>query len=646
MCGIFGIIDRKGLTAGDADLLKTMAACLHHRGPDGEGFHVAEHAAIGMRRLSIIDLAGGWQPLWNEDRSIAMVANGEVYNFVELRKDLESRGHRFNTHSDCETIVHLYEEHGRDCVRHLRGMFAFALMDLKNRRMLIVRDRIGEKPLFLAEQGDRIVFASELSALVGSGVVDFSMDPVAVHEYLHWGFVPEPRSPVVGTRKLPPACMLEISLDPWSVRESCWWTPLDRGPIEGNPREVIRETLEDVMRLVVRSDVPVGVALSGGVDSSLIAALAKRHVTQPLHAFSIGYTTGGRFDESGLAADFARQLGIPHHITKMSEVDVVSSFARVCARRDEPISDISGPAYLKVMEHARAEGVPVMLTGQGGDELFWGYDFIRDGVAQTHRKRALREGRLGISAYARPKPPVISYEGLIGWALSGFGVGIGLQEWMRDRSTSPDRMIFWDQRPMWRNASRAERTIGTPEYLESIRDSDASHPFTDPRFKERPDLAATELLLRTYLLSNGINQCDRLSMAASVECRLPLVDYRLVEVVMGLRMRMEDWRDPPKAWLIDATRDLLPDAIFNRRKRGFTTPWKRWMTAIANRHVMHLHDGELKRAGILSVQGVEFVSNPFDVLGRPRPLSMPIIVLEEWARGMAAKRREFVRARR
>ena len=148
--------------------------------------------------------------------------------------------------------------------------------------------------------------------------------------------------------------------------------------------------------------------------------------------------------------------------------------------------------------------------------------FIRDGVAQTHRKRALREGRAGIAAYARPKAPVISYEGLIGWALSGFGVGIGLTEWMRDRSTSPDRMIFWDQRPMWRDATRAERVIGTPEYLQSVRQADAAHPFTDPRFKQRPDLAATELLLRTYLLSNGINQCDRLSMAASVECRLQI----------------------------------------------------------------------------------------------------------------------------
>lgn len=646
MCGIFGILDRKGLSPDDAGLLKALADSMVHRGPDGEGFHSEANAAIGMRRLAIIDLQGGWQPLWNEDRSIALVANGEVYNFVELRKDLEARGHRFRTNSDCETIIHLYEEHGRDCVHHLRGMFAFALLDIRNRRALIVRDRLGEKPLFLAEREGRLVFASELASLVGSGAVEFRMDPFAAHEFFHWGFVPEPRSPVLGTRKLPPAGMLEISLDPWSVRESVWWTPEGKGPVDGDPAELIRAKLEDVMRIIVRSDVPVGVALSGGVDSSLIAALAKRHVTQPLHAFSIGYTTGGRFDESGKAAEFAAQLGIPHHVVKMSEEDALGSFARVCVRRDEPIADLSGPAYLAVMELARSKDVPVMLTGQGGDELFWGYDFIVRGVAQTHRKRDMLAGRVGFTDYVRPKPPVLSYEGLIGWVLSGFGLGIGYHEWVRDRGTPADRMVFWDSRPNWWNAAHAERQVGTPEYLRQVAAHDPAHPFIDPASATRPDLVATKALLRTYLLSNGINQCDRLSMAASVECRLPFVDYELVELVMGLRMRSEDWRGAPKQWLVDATRDLLPAEIFERRKRGFTTPWKRWLQAIAGRHGFHLRDGELMRAGFISDHGADVLANPIDALGRPRALSLQAMVLEEWARGMAGKGRDAVARRR
>lgn len=599
-----------------------------------------------MRRLAIIDLQGGWQPLWNEDRTVCLVANGEIYNFVELRRTLEARGHRFATSSDCETIVHLYEEHGRDCVHHLRGMFAFALLDLVRQRMLIVRDRLGEKPLFLAETGDRIVFASELAALVGSGVVDFQVDPVAAHEFFHWGFVPEPRSPVLGTRKLPPASMLEISLDPWQVRESIWWTPDAKGPVEGDPAELIRAKLEDTMRILVRSDVPVGVALSGGVDSSIIAALAKRFVTQPLHAFSIGYSAGGRFDESALAAEFAAELGIPHHVSKMSERDAVDSFARVCVRRDEPIADLAGPAYLAVMESARSLGVPVMLTGQGGDELFWGYDFIVRGVHQTLRKRELLAGRAGFLDYVRPRAPVLSYEGLIGWLLSGFGLGIGYHELRRDRTTPHDRMIFWDSRPQWWSASDAERRAGTPEYLRTIAGHDAAHPFRGPETLHRPDLVATRSLLRTYLLSNGIDQCDRLSMAASVECRLPLVDYELVELVMGLRMRIQDWRDPPKSWLIAAARDLVPQRIITRRKRGFTIPWRRWLRAIAERDGARLLDGELVRAGILSPEGAASLRSPIDALGRPRPLSFQAMVFEAWAQGMADRGRGAASVRR
>jgi asparagine synthase (glutamine-hydrolysing) len=640
MCGILGIIDRKGLGVADHALLQRLAAALHHRGPDGEGFHVSPHAAIGMRRLSIIDLEGGWQPLWNEDRSVAVVANGEIYNFVELRRELEARGHRFATHSDCETIVHLYEEHGPDCAKRLRGMFAFALLDLNRKRVLIVRDRLGEKPLFFAEFGDRLVFASELTALVGSGAIDFKMDPLAVHEYFHWGFVPEPRSPVLGTRKLPPASMLEISLDPWSVRESVWWRPEDVRPVEGEPSELIRAKLEETMRMLVRSDVPVGVALSGGVDSSVIVALAKRHVTQPLHAFSIGYTTGGRFDESAQAAEFARELGIPHHVAKISEEDALNSFARVCVRRDEPIADLSGSAYLSVMELARSKGVPVMLTGQGGDELFWGYDFIVRGVAQTHRKHAMLAGRAGFLDYVRPKPPVLSYEGLIGWMLSGLGLGIGYHELRRDRGTPADRMVFWDSRPNWWSAAAAERDVTTQEFARAVRDHDPAHPFIDAESARRPDLVATKALLRTYLLSNGIDQCDRLSMAASVECRLPFVDYELVELVMGLRMRLQDWREQPKSWLIGATRDMIPARIFERRKRGFTTPWKRWLCAIAGRHGSHLRDGELVRGGVLSQHGADVLAHPIDMLGRPRALSLQAMVLEEWARGMAQKARD------
>jgi asparagine synthase (glutamine-hydrolysing) len=256
MCGIFGIINRNGLADGDRDLVRRLAAALVHRGPDGEGFAESGPVAVGMRRLAIIDLEGGWQPLWNEDESIAMVANGEVYNFVELRRDLEARGHRFRTGSDCETIIHLYEEHGSECVKHLRGMFAFALHDRRNGKVLIARDRIGEKPLYITGNGDRIVFASEMRGLVGAGAVPFEIDPAAVNLYLHYGFVPEPWAAVKGVRKLGAGHLLEISLEPWSVRERRWWAMEDAPPIDADPASTVRDMLEEVRRSRGRG--PVG----------------------------------------------------------------------------------------------------------------------------------------------------------------------------------------------------------------------------------------------------------------------------------------------------------------------------------------------------------------------------------------------------
>jgi asparagine synthase (glutamine-hydrolysing) len=637
MCGIFGIIDRKGLREGDRGMLAALAKGLVHRGPDGEGLHVGEHAAIGMRRLSIIDLEGGWQPLWNEDRSIALVANGEVYNFVELRAELEQRGHRFATGSDCETIVHLYEELGAECVHRLRGMFAFALIDFAKRKMIVVRDRIGEKPLYLAEQGDRIVFASELVALVAARAVPFEIDPAAVHEYFHWGLVPEPRSAVVGTRKLPAGCMLEISFDPWSVRERRWWDMAAVPEVPGDPGQAIKQVLDEVSRLIIRSDVPVGVALSGGADSAVIAALAARGYGGTVQGFTVGFDDHGRHDESAMAAETARYLGIPHHVVRLSPDDVVRTFPRVNLRRDDPLSDLSGPSYLAVMELARSHGVPVILSGQGGDELFWGYPFIRDAMRQSLRKREMLAGRVGMGSYVGFRRPYLSHEGLIEWLSSGFGLGIGWREWQRDRTTHPDRMIFWDERRAWWQAHALEPRLCTPGFMERTRAVDPAAIFTGAQLWERPDLAMTRLQIQTYLLSNGIDQCDRLSMAASVECRIPLVDYRLVEVTLGLRRRFpDDWKLPRKEWMLEATRGLVPDEIFRRRKRGFGAPWHRWGPAIFKAYGSQLLDGELRRAGILSESGARALTSPIDWLGRPRPLAMPTLMLEQWARGMRA----------
>ena len=637
MCGIFGIIDRRGLADADLAAMSALAEGLRHRGPDDEGRHRHDRVGLGMRRLSIIDLASGSQPLWNEDRTVCVVANGEIYNFVELRAELEARGHGFATGSDCETIVHLYEELGAGCAARLRGMFAFALHDLRAGKLLLVRDRLGEKPLYLAERDGRVTFASELGALLRAQAVPFEPDPVAIHEYLHWGFVPEPRSAVRGTRKLPAGGMLEIRLEPWSVTERTWWSALDAPPIDGDPAEAVARTLDEVARIVVRSDVPVGVALSGGIDSALVASMAARSGAGAC-AFTVGYGGRDRHDETEMAAATARDLGLPHHRITVSPADVAAGFPRMCGLRDEPNADISGPGYLALMEASRAAGVPVLLMGQGGDELFWGYGWTRTAIRETERKRRLLTGGAGPADYLRVTRPPQSLTGSIDWLLGGMGLGDGIRALRRDRSAPPGRIVFWDQRRAWHDAAASEARVMEARFLRDAAGTDPAAAFTPGTLPERVDLAITDLLLRTYLLSNGLDQCDRLSMAASVECRVPLVDYRLVETVIGLRKRHQDWKDRrPKAWLLEAAGRHVPPEVFRRRKRGFTPPWRQWTEAIFAAHGAELEDGLLCALGLLRPDAAAGLARrPIDALGRPDPVAMPLLMLESWAR--AARR--------
>ena len=289
MCGITGIVSNDPVKQLDLDRVIQMSEAMVHRGPDGAGEFHDRHVALAMCRLSIIDVAHGWQPLYNEDQSIVLIANSEIYNYVELCSTLRTRGHQFRTGSDSEVIVHLYEEHGADCVQHLRGMFAFALWNQRSRTLLLARDRMGEKPLYLYEQKGQLTFASELKSLLRSGLVSFELDPVAVDLYFHYQYVPEPMTPLKGIRKLPAAHTLTVTSDPWEVREACYWRMEDAPALHEDPATLIRNELEAVSDIVIRSDVPVGIGLSGGIDSSAVAALASRKYPGKIHAFSVGY---------------------------------------------------------------------------------------------------------------------------------------------------------------------------------------------------------------------------------------------------------------------------------------------------------------------------------------------------------------------
>lgn len=637
MCGIAGIVSSGRIGPRDLAALGAMNDCLRHRGPDGEGHFNDDHVALAMRRLSIIDLASGWQPLYNEDRSLAIVANGEIYNYVELRKQLKDRGHRLATEGDIETILHLYEEHGLDCVQHLRGMFAFALWDSRRRRLVLARDRMGEKPLYLYEQNGRLIFASEMKALLRSGIVPFELDPTAVNLYFHYQYVPEPMTPLKGVRKLDAASLLVIDVEPWKVEEHRYWRMEDAPPIEGDPAKLIREQLETVSEIVIRSDVPVGVALSGGLDSSAIAALAQKKYPGTMHAFSVGYTGSPESDERADARALADHIGIPFHDVELTTSEMVSSFPGLVYLRDDPIADIAGHGYYSVMKLARDHNVPVVLQGQGGDELFWGYGWVQAAAQASARKLQHTNNAFGtLPQYVNLNlPGGLSRGQLSEWA---YALG-GLREsWMslrRDKSSSPDQMVFYDLVSDFRASMEETRTLFTKSFAEQINGNTATGLFTFDRPWPNIDVTLTRLICDTYLRENGVTQGDRLGMASSIEMRLPLLDHRLVETVIGLRKAHTDVDQPPKAWFKAALKDLLPEHVINRPKRGFSPPVLEWHRALFATHGSSLPDGYLRQHEVLNPDCAQSLSTGQVPASAITPLSFKALVLEQWCRRMS-----------
>jgi asparagine synthase (glutamine-hydrolysing) len=591
---------------------------------------------LAMRRLSIIDLDGGWQPLYNEDRSLALVANGEIYNFIELRRRLESQGHRFNTNSDCETILHLYEEHGLDFVQHLRGMYAFALWDSKRKRLVLARDRMGEKPLYLYETKGRLLFASEIKALLASGLVPFELDPAAVNLYFHYQYVPEPMTPLKGVRKLDAACLLTVDVDPWKVEERGYWRMDDAPPLEGDPATLIREQLETVSEIVIRSDVPVGISLSGGLDSSAIAALAARKYPGTMRAFSIGYPGRLENDERSDARALAGALGMPFHDAELTTSEMVSFFPELVYWRDDPIADIAGFGYYSVMKLAREQNVPVVLQGQGGDELFWGYGWVQAAAHASARKLERANNPVGtLPRYVDVNlPGGLSRVQLAEWAHGLGGLRESWESLRRDRHTSPDQMVFYDLVPDFRASMLEAGALFTKSFGEQINGTTATSLFTFARPWPNIDVTLTRLICDTYLRENGVTQGDRLGMASSIEMRLPLLDHRLIETVIGLRKAHTDVDQPPKAWFKAALRDVLPQDVINRPKRGFSPPVMEWHRALFAAYGGALADGYLRQSEILTKESAQHLSNgPFPDYSTT-PLSFKALVLEQWCREM------------
>lgn len=600
MCGIAGVISALSLTDEEIAWVSGMNQCLVHRGPDSTGNLVDGQVALAMRRLSIVDLVGGQQPIYNESKSVAVVCNGEIYNHVELRDELRRKGHMFGTGSDVETIVHLYEERGLEFVAALRGMFALALWDREHRRLVLARDRMGEKPLYWSrDRRGRVWFASEMKSLLLSPAAKSpELSPEAVNLFLTYQYVPEPRTMFDNVEKLPAGHLLEIRAEATEAAKlTRYWDYLAPRSSGGDIVGLVRAELEEASRIMGRADVPVGVALSGGIDSTVVATLAARSYPGTLKAFSVGYPGRPDTDERLAASRYARHLGIPFFDVELDEQDFVQLFPRLVWAMDDPIGDIAAYGYYAVARLAREHGVPVLLSGLGGDELFWGYEWVRDAVRRTEQQRP---------------------GGWRHWLRTA--AGRGAIEGRR-------RMVFYDLHDDLRLGDAWSREMLAPAAAARVPPELWTSYFETSEWDRIP-LRLSDVLNRTWLASNCLALADRTTMAHSIEMRLPLLDIPLIELVSGFRQTgLDDWRRPHKWLLIEAVKDLVPAEIFSRRKQGFTPPGREWMQAIRRSYGFLVEDGSLVRRGILKNDTTARL-----MATAPDGFAYKTILLEIWSR--------------
>jgi asparagine synthase (glutamine-hydrolysing) len=562
VCGIAGVVGKAG-DAIDAAEVHRMCQTIVHRGPDDEGIYARGPVGLGMRRLSIIDLAGGKQPIHNEDGSVWVVFNGEIYNFPELRGELQGRGHQFYTHSDTEVIVHLYEEMGADCVKKLRGMFAIALYDEKKKSLLLARDRLGKKPLHYALRQGKLLFGSEIKTILALHPELAEVDHEGLLQYFYFGYIPDPHTAFQRIRKLPAGHLMEFRDGEIKIRQ--YWDVPEYGthpPISEEECLVeLERRLEEAVRIRLISDVPLGALLSGGVDSSIIVALMARTSAKPVQTFSIGFRAE-QFNESEYARMVAERFGTEHHELVL-EPDLEETLTYLSGMMEEPFGDSSMLPTYYVCRMARRQ-VTVALSGDGGDELFAGYD--RYLVAMERPKFDPLQRWLGPIYRDR-------IHGLIPAGM--YGKNLAWNASLNDRDRYLDGISFLP-------ALHRERDLFTPEFLQSAR------RLPDPLLEWQRlydgapahDRLSRLLYLdtKTYLNSDILTKVDRMSMATSLEVRVPMLDHEVVEWVTSLPVELK-FRNGVRKHILKklAERLGIPPALLHRKKQGFQLPLVEWM---------------------------------------------------------------------
>ncbi len=592
MCGIAGYIDLK--EGASEDHLRRMVSPLLKRGPDDEGVLVNGAAGLLHRRLSIIDVHGGRQPITNEDGSLALVCNGEVYDYQRLRGKLRTRGHSFRTESDSEVLLHLYEEKGADFLEEINGMFAFAILHLGDNTLFLARDRFGQKPLFYAQEGDRIAFASGPQALVALPWVSDELDLTGIHDYLEYQYVPEPRSVYRGIGKLPPHCYAVWKGGDMDMHS--YWSPFvgDGDKEDVGYREAamnLRTSLQSAVARRMVADVPVGMFLSGGMDSGLICALAQQCSEQPVRTFSIGFPEQ-KYDERHIAERIAHRLGTEHHCKEVNPGDF-RYIQKIARRFEEPFADASMLPTALLSAFTR-QHVKVALSGDGADELFGGYYryrvmHIMQALSLCPRSLRRAVGRTLLSVLPAKKEE----RTLAGQLrrLIEISQSDGIERYLALISRFPTSLREQIYTPQMHNAVR------------NCRDVEVLERFVRPhrRFVD----TIMEVDISTYLNNDILTKVDRASMAYGLEVRSPFLDPEVAESALQMPYRWKQSGRRRKCILATAFSDLLPSDIFERSKMGFGVPLARWFRQEWYEQTRELLlEGELARSGLFKRSGL------------------------------------------
>lgn len=596
MCGIAGFLSNR--TSDQSELvLSNMLRSIEHRGPDEEGRLSDGPLAMGMRRLSIIDLADGSQPIFDESGRYGIVFNGEIYNYRELRSQLIARGHQLKTHSDTETIVHLFEEFGAGCLEHLRGMFAFAIWDNREKSLFIARDRLGIKPLYFSTSPGIFVFGSEIKSLLLHPAVRRDLDLTALSQYLSLKYVPAPRTMFAGIQSLEPGHWLRVKDGVIETKQRYWDLPFadkltgDHGQMkqrsDADYEDELLALLRESVGLHLRSDVPFGAFLSGGLDSSTIVALMTEQMKTPVKTFSVGFDGEGLRDELPYAAQVAEAFGCEHHTLKIGSRDFLDLAESVLWHLDQPIADQATIATFMVAKLAR-EHVKMVLTGEGGDELFAGYARYA-GEQYSGYFRGLPSPAAKSLRYLSERLPGLRRAKIAISALSFRNEAQRFANWFPMFKDDVKHQLFVGQ--------FANLRAGVSDvFADHLARCHAANPV------DRMLYVDSKLWLVDYLLLRG----DKLTMANSLEARVPLLDHKLVEFAAKLPARMKLRRGKSKYILKQVGQRLLPPAIINRKKQGFPIPIEQWLRKEASGMMQDLlSEATIRRRGYFDPQYVQ-----------------------------------------